>query len=93
MPVLKCDYINYPEKLEALYSLGIQLKLLGATLAIFEDDREISLEIVENQIESHKKILKRYNGDGKINGRSVTRGSDVIDNVTNAKIILKKEKW
>lgn len=59
MPVLKCNYINYPEELEALYSLGIQLKLLGATLTIFEDNREVSLEIVKNQIESHKKILEQ----------------------------------
>ncbi|MDM5154745.1 hypothetical protein QUF88_13185 [Bacillus sp. DX1.1] len=42
-----------------MYSLGIQLKLLGATLTIFEDNREVSLEIVKNQIESHKKILEQ----------------------------------
>ncbi|WP_369683866.1 RNase A-like domain-containing protein [Salipaludibacillus sp. LMS25] len=32
----------------------------------------------------------KYKGDGEILGRSVTRNSQVIENVTNAKIILKK---
>lgn len=59
LPVLKCDYISYLEKLEVLYSLGIQFKLLGATLTIFEDGREISLVIVKNQIELHKKIWNK----------------------------------
>ncbi|MBO1580129.1 hypothetical protein [Bacillus sp. XF8] len=59
LPVLKCDYISYLEELEVLYSLGIQFKLLGATLTIFEDGREISLVIVKNQIELHKKIWNK----------------------------------
>ncbi|WP_230457134.1 RNase A-like domain-containing protein [Parageobacillus thermoglucosidasius] len=33
----------------------------------------------------------RYKGDGEIIGRSVERGSNVVENVTNAKIVLKKD--
>ncbi|MBD7938612.1 hypothetical protein H9655_16370, partial [Cytobacillus sp. Sa5YUA1] len=33
----------------------------------------------------------KFKGDGEIIGRSVTRNSDVSENVTNAKIILKKD--
>uniref|UniRef100_UPI001FAC7E14 RNase A-like domain-containing protein n=1 Tax=Bacillus sp. FJAT-47783 TaxID=2922712 RepID=UPI001FAC7E14 len=32
----------------------------------------------------------KYKGDGEIIGRSVSRNSEVVENVTNAKIILKK---
>ncbi|MFB4261960.1 RNase A-like domain-containing protein [Shouchella clausii] len=34
----------------------------------------------------------KFKGDGEIIGRSVTRNSEVIENVTNAKIILRKDK-
>ena len=33
----------------------------------------------------------RYKGDGEIIGRSVSRNSEVVENVTNAKIVLKKD--
>ncbi|WP_232782899.1 RNase A-like domain-containing protein [Bacillus sp. BA3] len=33
----------------------------------------------------------RYKGDGEIVGRSVSRNSEVVENVTNAKIVLKKD--
>ncbi|USK69132.1 RNase A-like domain-containing protein [Peribacillus asahii] len=32
----------------------------------------------------------KYKGDGEIIGRSVSRNSEVVENVTNAKVILKK---
>ncbi|SHL61977.1 MULTISPECIES: RNase A-like domain-containing protein [Shouchella] len=34
----------------------------------------------------------KFKGDGEIIDRSVTRNSEVIENVTNAKIILRKDK-
>lgn len=34
--------------------------------------------------------MLRYKGDGEIIGRSVSRNSELVENVTNAKIILKK---
>lgn len=34
----------------------------------------------------------RYKGDGEIIGSSVSRNSEVLENVTNAKIILKKDQ-
>ncbi|MEK4397822.1 T7SS effector LXG polymorphic toxin [Bacillus sp. FSL K6-2860] len=34
----------------------------------------------------------KYKGDGEVIGRSVSRNSEVVENVTNAKIILKKDE-
>ncbi|MFY0781053.1 RNase A-like domain-containing protein [Peribacillus simplex] len=34
----------------------------------------------------------RYKGDGEIICRSVSRNSEVVENVTNAKIVLKKDQ-
>ncbi|MGG3571850.1 RNase A-like domain-containing protein, partial [Bacillus gobiensis] len=39
---------------------------------------------------SRPTLLLRYKGDGEIIGRSVVRNSEVVENVTNAKIVLKK---
>ncbi|MBS4743531.1 hypothetical protein B9G52_07580 [Bacillus safensis] len=36
--------------------------------------------------------LLKYKGDGEVIGRSVSRNSEVVENVTNAKIILKKDE-
>ncbi|MBD1381548.1 RNase A-like domain-containing protein [Metabacillus arenae] len=40
---------------------------------------------------SRPTLLLRYKGDGEIIGRSVSRNSEVVENVTNAKIVLKKD--
>lgn len=39
---------------------------------------------------SRPKLQLKYQGDGEIIGKSVSRNSEVVENVTNAKIILKK---
>ena len=41
---------------------------------------------------SRSNLPLKFKGDGEIIGRSATRNSKVIENVTNAKIILKKDK-
>ncbi|AKL75798.1 WXG100 family type VII secretion target [Bacillus velezensis] len=52
-----------------------------------------NIKKIENWIDDPKKpkLMLRYKGDGEIIGRSVSRNSDLVENVTNAKIILKKD--
>ncbi|MEC1689305.1 ribonuclease YeeF family protein [Bacillus mojavensis] len=52
-----------------------------------------NIKKIENWIDDPKKpkLMLRYKGDGEIIGRSVSRNSELVENVTNAKIILKKD--
>ncbi|AFI27840.1 ribonuclease YeeF family protein [Bacillus sp. JS] len=52
-----------------------------------------NIKKIENWIDDPKKpkLMLKYKGDGEIIGRSVTRNSELVENVTNAKIILKKD--
>ncbi|WP_439948837.1 ribonuclease YeeF family protein [Bacillus subtilis] len=52
-----------------------------------------NIKKIENWIDNPKKpkLMLKYKGDGEIIGRSVTRNSELVENVTNAKIILKKD--
>ncbi|MGG5776820.1 ribonuclease YeeF family protein [Bacillus subtilis] len=52
-----------------------------------------NIKKIENWINDPKKpkLMLKYKGDGEIIGRSVTRNSELVENVTNAKIILKKD--
>ncbi len=40
---------------------------------------------------SRPTLSLRYKGDGEIIGRSISRNSRVVENVTNAKIVLKRD--
>ncbi|WEY89796.1 ribonuclease YeeF family protein [Bacillus subtilis] len=59
--------------------------------AVLNDPKNIKK--IENWIDDPKKpkLMLKYKGDGEIIGRSVTRNSELVENVTNAKIILKKD--
>ncbi|PJM65024.1 hypothetical protein BLX91_06895 [Bacillus subtilis] len=52
-----------------------------------------NIKKIENWIDDPKKpkLMLKYKGEGEIIGRSVTRNSELVENVTNAKIILKKD--
>ncbi|MBG9488376.1 T7SS effector LXG polymorphic toxin [Bacillus subtilis] len=52
-----------------------------------------NIKKIENWIDDPKKpkLMLKYKGDGEIIGRSVSRNSELVENVTNAKIILKKD--
>lgn len=54
-----------------------------------------SIEKIEKWLSnpnSRPTLPLRYKGDGEIIGSSVSRSSEVVENVTNAKIILKKDQ-
>ncbi|QOJ83051.1 ribonuclease YeeF family protein [Bacillus subtilis] len=52
-----------------------------------------NIKKIENWIDDPKKpkLMLKYKGDGEIIGRSVSRNSELVENVTNAKVILKKD--
>ncbi|MDM5301913.1 T7SS effector LXG polymorphic toxin [Bacillus subtilis] len=53
-----------------------------------------NIKKIENWIDNPKKpkLMLIYKGDGEVIGRSASRNSELVENVTNAKIILKKDK-
>jgi Bacterial CdiA-CT RNAse A domain/Pre-toxin TG len=89
---------------ELLQRLKDDPKITGASTFKDRATAEKIVSKVLNDPENIKKIQKwlsnpnsrptlplRYKGDGEVIGRSVERGSNVVENVTNAKIVLKKD--
>ncbi|ASB89485.1 hypothetical protein CHH92_05150 [Bacillus sonorensis] len=56
-PVIECDYYD-TEELKSLVNTIEQLLSMGASIKIYENDREITLEMVKNLIETYKGIAK-----------------------------------
>lgn len=56
-PVIVCDYYD-EEELKFLVTSAEELLQMGATIKIFEDDEEITLEMVKNLIETIEGVAK-----------------------------------
>ncbi|WFA04061.1 hypothetical protein [Bacillus sp. HSf4] len=56
-PVIECDYYDTGE-LKSLVNIIEQLLSLGASIKINENNREITLEMVKNLIETYEGIAK-----------------------------------
>ncbi|WAJ16954.1 hypothetical protein OU809_09430 [Bacillus paralicheniformis] len=56
-PVIECDYYD-TEELKLLVIIIEQLLSLGASIKIYENDREITLEMLKNLIETYEGIAK-----------------------------------
>ena len=55
--MIVCDYYN-EKGLKCLVSAAKELLQMGATIKIFEDDEEITLEMVKNLIETIEGVAK-----------------------------------
>ncbi|WP_369900736.1 RNase A-like domain-containing protein [Bacillus manliponensis] len=59
--------------------------------AVLSDSKNIEkIQKWLSDLNSKPTLPLKYKGDGEIIGRSVSRNSEVVENVTNAKVILKK---
>lgn len=57
IPVLKCDYYDQ-EELSNLVKIVERLSSLGAKIEIYESNREISVEMVKNLIDTYEGIAR-----------------------------------
>jgi hypothetical protein len=56
-PVIKCDYYD-EEELKFLVTSAEELLLMGASIKIYEDEEEITLEMVKNLIETIEGVAR-----------------------------------
>lgn len=56
--VIECNYYEENE-LAFLLKIAEQLRSIGAKIKIFEEDKEITIEMVKNLIESYKGIAEQ----------------------------------
>lgn len=56
-PVIECDYYD-AEELEFLVASAEELLLMGASIKIYEDEEEITLEMVKNLIGTIEGVAK-----------------------------------
>ncbi|AWC32958.1 hypothetical protein ACRS52_21020 [Bacillus cytotoxicus] len=56
-PVIECDYYD-EEELKFLVTSAEELLLMGASIKIYEDEEEITLEMVKNLIETIEGVAR-----------------------------------